>query len=55
MDVQKSEVAVFVRRFLRQQAFKTKAKRMGKVVRVAHVGISVWHVRAEEETFLRWE
>jgi hypothetical protein len=37
LDVRKEEVAIFVRRVLRHPAFKTKAKRMGKVIRASHV------------------
>jgi hypothetical protein len=54
LDIRKEEVATFVRRVLRHPAFKTKAKRMGKVVRVSHVGLSVWNLHAEKEEFLDW-
>jgi len=40
LDVRKEEVAVFVRRVLRHRAFKTKAKRMGNVIRASHIGLS---------------
>ena len=42
LDVKKGEVAFFIRRFLRYQEFNTKAKRMGKVIRISHVGINIW-------------
>lgn len=54
LDVKKEEVAVFARRFLRHPAFKTKAERMGRVVRVSHVGLSVWNLHAEKEERLEW-
>lgn len=55
LEVRKEEIATFVRRVLRQKAFKTKAKRMGKVIRASHVGLSVWNVHAEKEEYLEWE
>lgn len=55
LDVRKEEVATFIRRLLRQQAFKTKAKRMGKVIRASHVGTAVWGLHAEKEELFDWE
>ncbi|NKQ34947.1 MAG: hypothetical protein HF973_04945 [Chloroflexi bacterium] len=55
LDVRKEEAAVFVRRVLRHQAFNTKAKRMGKVIRASHIGLSVWHLHAEKEENLGWD
>jgi len=55
LDVRKEEVATFVRRVLRQQAFKTKAKRMGNVIRASHVGLTFWKLHAEKEANLDWE
>ncbi len=54
LDVRKEEVATFVRRVLRHRAFKTKAKRMGKVIRASHVGLSVWNLYAEKEERFDW-
>ena len=54
LDVRRSEAAIFVRRLLRHAEFDTEAKRMGAVIRVSHVGLSVWRLHAEEETFLEW-
>ena len=48
------ESASFVRRLLRYRQFNTQAKRMGTVVRVSHIGISVWYLHAEEEKFFEW-
>ena len=42
LDVEKSETAWFVRRFLRHSDFNTQVKRMDKVIRVSRVGISFW-------------
>ena len=55
LDVQRQEVALFVRRFLKHTAFDTQAKRMGAVVRASHVGLSVWRLHAEKEVRLDWE
>ena len=40
--------------FLRHKSFRTKAHRMGAVVRVSHVGMAVWRLHAENEAFLAW-
>ena len=55
LDVRKEEVAIFVRRILRQQALKTKAKRMGKVIRASHIGLSVWNLHASKVEHLDWD
>lgn len=55
LDVRKEEVATFVRRVLRHRAFKTKAKRMGKVIRASHTGLSVWTLHVEKEERLDWD
>ncbi len=55
LDVRKEEVAIFVRRLLRHQAFKTKAKRMGKVIRASHTGLSVWNPHAEKQEHFDWD
>ncbi len=54
LDVKKDEVAFFIRRFLRHQEFNTKAKRVGKVIRISHVGINIWQLHAEKEIHLSW-
>jgi len=48
------EAASFVRRILRHTQFSTQAKRMGAVMRVSHIGITTWHLHAEEEVFVEW-
>jgi hypothetical protein len=55
LDVRKEEVATFVRRVLRHRAFKTKVKRMGKVIRASHVGLSVWNLDTEKEEHFDWD
>lgn len=55
LDVRKEEVATFVRRVLRHTAFRTKARRMGKVIRASHGGLAVWSLHAEKEELLDWD
>ncbi len=50
VDVAQYEAATFVRRTLGHKKFDTKAERMGTVIRVSHVGLSVWHLYAEAKT-----
>jgi hypothetical protein len=54
LAVKKQEAALFVCRFLRHRVFDTQAKRLGAVVQVSHVGLSVWRLHAPEETVLGW-
>ncbi len=54
LNVRRSEAAIFVRRLLRHPEFDTQAKRMGTVIRVSHVGLTLWRLHAEEEIFLEW-
>ena len=48
------EAASFVRRILRHTQFNAQTKRMGTVIRVSQIGISVWYLHAEEEVFVEW-
>jgi len=54
LAVAKDEVAPFVRRLLRHPEFDTVAKRMGAVVRVSHVDLSVWRLHAEQAVHVAW-
>ena len=54
LAVAKNEVASFVRRLLRHREFDTVAKRMGTVVRVSQVDLSVWHLHAEQAIHVAW-
>jgi hypothetical protein len=54
MDVKQDETATFVRRLLRHKEFNTQAKRLGKVIRISSVGLSVWQLHAEKETRFDW-
>jgi len=55
MFVRKNEAAEFVRRLLRHRQFDTVAKCMGAVIRISHVGLSVWRIHATKETHFGWE
>ncbi len=55
LDVRRGDTSVFVRRVLRHMAFKTKAQRMGKVIRASHAGLSIWNLHAEKEERLSWK
>ena len=48
------ETASFIRRFLQHPQFKTKSKRMGKVVRITHNEIQIWQLYAEKEEHMKW-
>ena len=54
LSVSKDEVAVFVRRLLRHEDFKTQAKRLGSVIHVSQNGIRVWKPNAKEEEQFDW-
>ena len=54
LSVEKSETALFVRRLLRHPAFKTQARRMGKVIRVSRAGISFWRRLQSREDHVEW-
>ena len=53
-SVGQNEVATFIRRFLRHPDFDTWTKRMGRVVRLSHVGLAVWRLRAQTEIQTVW-
>ena len=54
LAVRKDEAASFIRRLLRHREFGTEAKRMGSVIRVSHVGLSVWRLHAESSVHYDW-
>lgn len=55
LAVAKDEVAPFVRRLLRHREVDTVAKRMGTVVRVSHVDLSLWRLHAEQAIHVAWQ
>ena len=54
LDVGQYESAVFIRRFLRHNEFATQKKRMGKVVKISHIGISVWRKNYKNLKKILW-
>ena len=55
LAVEKSDVAVFIRHFLRHSEFDTQAKRIGSVIRISRRGLWVWRLRANQEQILLWD
>ncbi len=55
LSVARSEAALFAGRLLRQRGFNTQAKRMGKVPRVSHAGVSFWQRHHPEEQHTAWQ
>jgi hypothetical protein len=55
MDVRQDEAAAFVHRLLRHKEFNTQAKRMGKVIRLSTVGLSIWGIHGEQEIRFSWQ
>ena len=54
LAVAKDEVTPFVRRLLRHREFDTVVKRMGTVVRVSQVDVSVWRLHTEQAMHVAW-
>jgi len=54
LAVRKDEAAFFIRRLLKHREFDTEAKRMGSVIRVSHVGLSVWRLHEESPFHYDW-
>jgi len=44
----------FVRRLFRYQECNTVMQRMGTVIRVSQVDLSVWHLHAEQAIHIAW-
>ena len=55
VDINPKEVAVFTRKFLNNEIFDSKSKRMGKIVRITYEGIKWWEFSKEVEQQLFWE
>jgi len=54
MSIRLLEVATFLRRILRHPEFRTQAKRMGRVIRISHAGLSVRHLNFHQEILYEW-
>lgn len=55
LDVDDETVAEYVRRLLRHPELNTKAKRMGRVIRVLPTELTVWRIHQDEEENLSWQ
>jgi hypothetical protein len=54
LEVGADETAEYIRRFLRHRAFRSRAQRMGKVIRLRQTGINYWQVHEQKELDLSW-
>jgi len=55
LDVEKYEVAFFVRRLLKHSEFNTQAKRIGNVIRVSQAGLACWQLHVRDEVHFKWK
>lgn len=55
LDIEEEMVAEYIRRLLRHRALNSKAKRMGRVIRVLPTGLTVRRIHEEQEGRLSWE
>ena len=55
LDVSDREIAQFLRRFLKHQAFDTQAKRLGLVARVRKSGVHFWRKGRPGLQTVKWE
>jgi predicted nuclease of predicted toxin-antitoxin system len=54
LNIPATQVAEYVRKFLRHSIFQTQTQRMGTVVRVSHDAIHLWRLHAETEETVNW-
>ncbi len=54
LAVRPNESASFVRRLLRHPLFKTRAQRLGAVIRVSSAGLQVWRLRESRAILFSW-
>ena len=54
LAVSKDEVAVFIRRLLRHEDFKSHAQRLGLVMLVSQTGIRYWRCHSDPEISAKW-
>jgi hypothetical protein len=55
MKVGQSEVAQFIRRFLKHPDFNSRVKRMGRIIRVSPAAIVSWKIRDQRENRTEWK
>jgi hypothetical protein len=54
LAVGRTELASFIRRFLRHPTYRTWATRRGSVIRVSHAGMRAWRLHHEGEDTVSW-
>jgi hypothetical protein len=54
LDVEDEMVAEYVRRFLRHRQLNTRAKRLGRVIRISPSGLALWSIHKDEISHLAW-
>ena len=54
LNVAQNDVATFVRRFLKHPDFQTNSARMGRVVRVSHIGLAYYRRNSHAELHAVW-
>jgi hypothetical protein len=54
LAVEQEEVAFFIRRLLRHPACRTRAQRMGAIVRASARGLTTWRLQAAAELVHSW-
>ncbi len=54
LEVERNEVAYFIRKFLKHDFFNTKAKKLGKVIKASRQFISYWQVHKKSFDKLEW-
>jgi hypothetical protein len=55
LDIEKSESALFIRKFLKHTEFNTQVKRMGNVLRISDAGLACWKLHVRNELHFKWE
>jgi len=54
LNVEESDTADMIRRFLRHRRFQTWAQRKGTVMRVSESGMLVWRLKAKKVEIVSW-
>ncbi len=54
LEVDRSECAFFVRKFLSHKKFKSNKQRVGKVIKLTQTIISYWEVNSKELMVIKW-
>jgi hypothetical protein len=55
LDIDEELVADYVRRVLRHRALNSKASRMGHVIQVQPMGMTLWRIHEPKEIRLEWQ